>query len=291
MQPDLPTRPWEKLGSDIFQFNGSKYLIIVDYYSRFPVIRPLKDMSAATISNHFTSVLAEYGLPSMITADFGGQYVSEEFTKKCEQSGITLTFSSPYHHQTNSIAEKSVGTCKSLWKKAIECKQCLDTALWMYRITPLDDQLPSPYELLYGRKPRSLLPNSKSALQSKHPNNDEHQEANLRKQTRQADYYNRRASRDKRVLDTSEPVYIWNSHKHIWEPGKIFSHPHPNREPRTYIVEKNGKLYQRTREHLRPRGTNKVPPTQTKECHSSPPPSSVLPESVLDLPTEPPATE
>ena len=61
MQPDLPTRPWEKLGSDIFQFNGSKYLIIVDYYSRFPVIRPLKDMSAATISNHFTSVLAEYG--------------------------------------------------------------------------------------------------------------------------------------------------------------------------------------------------------------------------------------
>ena len=31
MQPDLPTRPWEKLGSDIFQFNGASYLIIVDY--------------------------------------------------------------------------------------------------------------------------------------------------------------------------------------------------------------------------------------------------------------------
>ena len=85
-------------------------------------------------------------------------------------------------------------------------------------------------------------------------------------------------------------MYIWNSHKHIWEPGKIFSHPHPNREKRTYIVEKNGKLYQRTREHLRSRGTNKVPPTQTKECHLSPPSSCVLPESVLDYPTEPPAT-
>ena len=123
------------------------------------------------------------------------------------ECGITLTFSSPYHHQANSIAEKSVGTCKSLWKKAIESKQCPDTAFGMYRITPLDDQLPSPYKLLYGRKPRSLLSNSKSALQSKHPYNDEHQEAKLRKQTRQADYYNRsgRASRDKRVLDTSEP--------------------------------------------------------------------------------------
>ena len=141
-------------------------------------------MSAATISNHFTSVLAEYGLPSMITADFGSQYVSEEFKKKCEQSGITLTFSSPYHHQANSIAEKSVGTCKSLWKKVVESKQCPDTVLWMYRITPFDDQLPSPYELLYGCKPRSLLPNNKSALQSKHANKEEHQEANLRKQTR-----------------------------------------------------------------------------------------------------------
>ena len=29
MQPDLPTRPWEKLGTDIFEFNGNKYLMIL----------------------------------------------------------------------------------------------------------------------------------------------------------------------------------------------------------------------------------------------------------------------
>ena len=56
VQPDLPTRPWKKLGSDIFQFNSANYLIIVHYYSRFPVIRPLNDISASTISSHFTSV-------------------------------------------------------------------------------------------------------------------------------------------------------------------------------------------------------------------------------------------
>ena len=135
MQPDLPTRPWEKLGSDIFQFDGAKYLVIVDYYSRFPVVRPLNDMSASTISSHFTSVFAEYGLPSALTADFGSQYVSEMFRKKCKESGITLTFSSPYHHQANGAAEWCVGTTKSLWKKAVEDNQCPETALWMYRIT------------------------------------------------------------------------------------------------------------------------------------------------------------
>jgi len=56
MQPVLSTRPWEKLGTDIFEFKGKKYLMIVDYYSRFPVIRLLSDMSSHTICNHFTSV-------------------------------------------------------------------------------------------------------------------------------------------------------------------------------------------------------------------------------------------
>ena len=32
IQPELPTRQWEKLGIDIFEFNGSKYLMVVDYY-------------------------------------------------------------------------------------------------------------------------------------------------------------------------------------------------------------------------------------------------------------------
>ena len=201
MQPDLPTRPWEKLGSDIFQFNGANYLIIVDYYSRFPVIRPLSDISASTVSSHFTSVFAEYGLPSLLTADFGTQFVREMFKGKCEESGVTLKFSSPYHQQANGAAERCVGTTKSLWKKAVANKQCPDTALWMYRITPLDKDLPSPYELLYGQKPRSPLPTSNLALQSKHPGNTAHQEANLQKQITQAEFYNRKASCDKRVLN------------------------------------------------------------------------------------------
>lgn len=97
MEPDLPTRTWEKLGSDIFQFNGANYLIIIDYYSRFPIIKPLVDTSTSTISSHSTSLFAEYGIPSALTADFGSQFVTEMFKKKCEESGITLTFSSPYH--------------------------------------------------------------------------------------------------------------------------------------------------------------------------------------------------
>ena len=178
----------------MFQFSGASYLIIVDYYSRFPAIRPLSDISASTVSSHFISVCAEYGLPLLLTADFGSQFVSEMFKRKCEESSVALTFSSPYHHQANGAAGRCVGTTKSLWKKAVANNQCPETALWIYRITPLDDHFPSPYELLCGLKPRSPLPTSNLGLQSKHPGNTAHQEANLQKQITQAEFYNRKAS-------------------------------------------------------------------------------------------------
>ena len=93
-------------------------MIVVDYYSRFPVVHLLREIKATTISSNFTGVFAEYGLPNTIIADFASQYVSEHFRLKCKQSGITLTFSSPYHHQGNSMAERRVDICKQLWTKA-----------------------------------------------------------------------------------------------------------------------------------------------------------------------------
>ena len=288
MQPDLPTRPLEKLGTDIFEFKGLKYLMIVDYYSRFPVIRLLSDISAETICNHFTSVLAEYGLPSIIIADFGTQYISQKFKDNCSKSGVTITFSSPYHHQANSHAERAVGTCKSLWKKAVESSKCPYTALWMYRVTPLDNHLPSPYELLYGHKPKTLMPSSKKDLQSRHPDNENHQEKNYERQQRKAEAYDRKASIDKRILNNMEPVYVRNTIKKIWEPGVILNRPNPIREPRTSIVDINVKVYYRTREDLKPRSNNM--PREVKE-HFEPPiqPFILMPSTPTEIPAVHPA--
>ena len=72
---------------------------------------------------------------------------------KCIQNGITLAFTSPLHHQTNSLAEQKIiiGTCKSLLAKATE-SQYACTSLWMNHTTPLDNQLPSPPGYSLGQK-------------------------------------------------------------------------------------------------------------------------------------------
>lgn len=34
----IPSRPWEKVGPDLFHFRGSEFLLCVDYFSKFPEI-------------------------------------------------------------------------------------------------------------------------------------------------------------------------------------------------------------------------------------------------------------
>ena len=251
MQPDMPTGPWEKIGTDIFEYDNEKHLMIVDYFSRYFVVKKLPDMRAQTVCSKFTEVLTEFGMPTTIMADFGTQYTSEEFKKKCRSMNINITYSSPYHHQTNSVAERAIGTVKQLWRKSIEDGQSKETALWMYRITPLDDNLPSPYELLFNRKPRSFIPGCQRTTKSRHPENDQHIEQNQRRQEDQARFYNKKATHDRKPFQPGEPVNIYNTINKEWEPGTVVRQDQQEAEPRTYTVHKGNKEYRRTREHLK----------------------------------------
>ena len=129
---------------------------------------------------------------------------------------------------------------------------------------------------------KPLMPSSKKDLQSRHPDNENHQEKNYERQQRQADTYDRKASTDKRILNNMEPVHVRNTIKKVWEPGVILNRPNPIREPRTYIVDINGRVYYRTREHLKPRNNN-VPREVNK--HSDPPiqPFTPMPSTPTDI--------
>ena len=81
-----------------------------------------------------------------------------------------------------------------------------------------------------------------------------------------------------------EPVYVRNTIKKVWEPVVILNRPNSIREPRTYIVDINGKVYYRTREHLKPRSNNM--PKEVNE-HLEPPiqPFTPMPSTPTDIPS------
>jgi hypothetical protein len=150
---DFPSRPWEKLGSDLFFWKGNTYLLVICYYSRYIEIAKLNGTSSEDVIIHFKSILARHGVCDVIVSDNGPKYASSAFKQFTDEFGIEHRTSSPRYPLGNSEAERGVQTVKRLLGK------CTDpyVALLNYRATPLANGY-SPAELLFGRKIQTKLP-------------------------------------------------------------------------------------------------------------------------------------
>ena len=74
----LPGRPWAKVGTDMFHFNGAEYLLTVDYFSKFPEITRLSDTTSHGVITGLKSVFARHGIPDVVISDNGLQYACAE---------------------------------------------------------------------------------------------------------------------------------------------------------------------------------------------------------------------
>ncbi len=156
--------PWQPLSSDLFYFDSHHWLLVVDQFSHFPIARKLNDQSGTTIAEIFNVIIGEFGVPAEILTDNGPCYTAEPFQTLCKRYHILHYTSSPTHAQSNGFAECYVRIIKSILSKVRESGQDMNQALLGYRTTPLDSNTPSPMELLFGRTPRSDLPNVDSNM-------------------------------------------------------------------------------------------------------------------------------
>ena len=156
----MPTeRPWEKIASDLFEFKGKTYIIVVDYFSRYIEILQLSTTTSASIITALKILFLRHGIPDVLVTDNGPQYASLEFSEFSKFYNFTHRTSSPYHPQGNGEAEHAVRTVKSL------LKDCKDPHLALsYRTTPLPFCNYSPAQLLMGRRFRSPIPILSEAL-------------------------------------------------------------------------------------------------------------------------------
>lgn len=151
MQSTLPGYPWERVAADLFQLNDSKFLVVVDYYSRYMEIQKLTSTSSASVILHLKAIFSRHGIPSEFVSDNGPQFDSREMKEFAESYAFTHTTSSPHYPQSNGLAEQSVQTAKKLIGSSPDPYM----ALLSYRATPLPWCGLSPAELLMGRQIRT----------------------------------------------------------------------------------------------------------------------------------------
>ena len=78
MPTALPEYPWQKVGSDMFTLNGANYVIVTDYFSRFPEVVKLTTTTSGSIISALKSIFSWFGIPEEVS-DNGPQYASREF--------------------------------------------------------------------------------------------------------------------------------------------------------------------------------------------------------------------
>ena len=136
MGQEVPIIPWTKLGSDLFLLNGNNYLLIVDYTSRFPIVKKLKFQTGKAVADMYRSIMSEYGWLDTVVSDNGPCFVSQEFKDLLKSKSVVHITSSPHYTQANGLAEKYVQVVKNLFKKQWK-KEKAHLMTHMYPETPL----------------------------------------------------------------------------------------------------------------------------------------------------------
>ena len=164
MPHEVPQGPYQKLGSDIFSFEGKNYLLTSCYYSRFFEIDYLPDMRAETVIQKLKVHMARNGICQGLISDNGPSYSCQAFSDFARDWGFIHQTSSPYHPISNGHSEVMVGVAKKILKKAKESKQDPYLLILEYRNSPLPDCNLSPAQLLLSRRTRSVVPITNNLL-------------------------------------------------------------------------------------------------------------------------------
>ncbi|KAK4519443.1 uncharacterized protein ATC70_009679 [Mucor velutinosus] len=86
--------------------------LIVDYFSRFTILRALPDKSPITVARALLSVCCLFGFPKRLTSDNGSEFVGAFMREFSQISGMGRLTSLPYAAQANGVVEAYVGISK-----------------------------------------------------------------------------------------------------------------------------------------------------------------------------------
>ena len=246
---ELPPFPWHTLATDIFYWKRMDFLIVVDVFSKYFLVRKLANSTSAAVCAEIATIVTELGLPHIIRSDNGPCYNSKEFQQLLQHYNITHQTSSPHHPRSNGFAERMVGVAKKLMDKAGSEGKPWISGLYEYRVTPQSGSIASPLQLITQCTPREKdLPQLPSTLGAQEMY--ETCQELIRRQTNKP---------ERNYIELTPGMTVWVQHKQntSWESATVVSQ---SSSSSYWIMQENGtdqpKVYRRTRSMLKIRSTD-----------------------------------
>ncbi len=120
IQQTVVGRPWEMLGIDLMgplprsTKGNTQLLVIVDYYSRWVELFPLRKATAEVIGQILIrEIFTRWGTPDYLLSDRGSQFISHVLQAVCEKWQVVQKLTTAYHPQTN-LTERVNRTLKPM---------------------------------------------------------------------------------------------------------------------------------------------------------------------------------
>ena len=100
---ETPQTACEQLGLDIFTLENTHYILVVDYFSWFPVVRQLQSLHSLSVIKHLKHIFTEMGIPRCIISDGGTQFTSQEFQDFTKHGAYIIELP---HQQMSSLMDR-----------------------------------------------------------------------------------------------------------------------------------------------------------------------------------------
>ena len=215
-----PERPWQQLGADFMMLDGSEYLVIVDYYSKMPIVQkmPTSQCNSAKTITVLKELFGENVIPEEIWSDNGPQFASHLFAEFTKDWNIKHSTSSPRNPRSNGQAESAVKIVKGLLTHAKCSGQDPYLALLAYRSTPVDSHLRSPAEMLYQHALHTTVP---QRIRHKDPYAAAECERLEEHASQSAANHDRTGCHRKAPLYAGQSVSVINNDRTLWLPATV----------------------------------------------------------------------
>ena len=170
LQPriNLNYRPWSRLSMDLKvmprSFKGDRYILcIIDEVTNYIITAPVKQAKSEEVGEALiNNVLSKYCVPDYMIMDLDSAFMSLLMSYLFKRLGIKIKTVAPYNHQSlqakhgikslSNILTKHLTKSGEMW---IDYLPFATLAHNTYNSPNLSNY--SPYELVFGRKPKLLL--------------------------------------------------------------------------------------------------------------------------------------
>lgn len=110
----VPVLPWSTVATDVFEWQGKQYMVLVDSYSGWFEVDLLRNVSSKAVISKLKCHYSVHGSPHTLISDNARYYTSRQIKVFADQWDFVHITSSPEYSQSSGLTECAVHSAKQL---------------------------------------------------------------------------------------------------------------------------------------------------------------------------------